>query len=76
MRIPQSFLFGLKRLLVSWGFKGVRVETEDTTLAINGIVICSAKSENNQLKLTWAKAWADWKELHEDKELDDLIKSC
>ena len=43
MRVPESYLFGLKKLLVGWGFveSGVRVDMEEWFLKVGGELVVS-----------------------------------
>ena len=77
-RISQSFLFGLKRLLVSWGFRkqSIKVDPDDMSMHVENKIVCTASCTNNKLVLNWEDRWKNWKELHTDVEFVRLLEIC
>ena len=74
VRVPESFLFGFKKLLVDWGFgrAEVRVEIETASLKVGGALAVSAEVRAGELCLRWHGLWTQWTELHEDPEFKVL----
>ena len=58
-RMSQSFLFGLKRLLVSWGFRkqSIKVDTDDMSMHVENKIVCTASCTTNKLVLNWEDRW-------------------
>ena len=78
-RVPRGFLFGMKRMLVEWGFnkKAINVIDASNTLAVEGEPILTAGVESDTLKMKWlAKSWEEWKDLTEAVQFQDLRKQA
>ena len=77
-RIPQSFLFAFKRLLLSWEFNkaAVRVNTDETSLKVEGKFVCKAEAHDHKLRISWNPEWESWNDLHNDEAFKNLIQSC
>ena len=73
-RVPEQYLFGLKRVLVNWGFnKGiVRVDTSSASLAVAGEQLVVSTVVAGKLHNAWFGAWAGWAESHEAAEVVEL----
>ena len=76
-RVPQSFLFGLKRLMVEWGDspKAVWVNTdaEPYELTCNREPVVSATVKDGKLEVTYEP---DWEEYLNDPKLTTLRQTC
>ena len=77
VRAPLSFLFGLKKLLVSpeWEFPklSIRVNDETASMEYLGKAILKADVSDGGLKLSWlCDEWSQWHELQVDKDFSDL----
>ena len=78
-RVPLSFLLGLRRQLIAWGFarSKVRVRDENNSLYIGGSQILTASIEANRLTLQWMhEEWKDWREFVESSEFNLLMKKA
>ena len=76
-RAPLSFLLGLRRQLIGWGFntKEVKVNDEELSLSVARVPVLHAKVIDMELKLQWdSDAWEKWALLQESAELQQLIK--
>ena len=79
-RVALSFLLGLRRQLIEWGFSRskVRVKEEDHTLVVGGMTILKAEVKDNQLDLNWKadewKSWADLVDSTEFRKLQDKVE--
>ena len=76
-RVPLSFLLGLRRQLIAWGFarSKVRVKEEDNSLSVGGSQVLKASIEANRLRLEWmSQEWKDWKEFVDSSEFNLLMK--
>ena len=74
-RVPLSFLLGLRRQLITWGFtkRKPRVEEESNTLTVGGNPVVKVTVDDNRLALQWmSQEWKDWKELVESSEFKNL----
>eukprot|EP00959_Pyramimonas_sp_CCMP1952_P457991 9475882-Pyramimonas_sp.AAC.1 len=77
IRIPIRFLFGLKRLLVQWGFKKIQVNDETLSMQVGVDDILSVCSDRGTLQIAWRSAeWENWADLHNDAEFKTLRESC
>ena len=81
-RIPRSFLFGLKRLLVDWTDaqgqsyrKGcVQIDADTYTLAVDKEDVLKARVVDNALDIEWlSDQWKQWKEFSEDSKFIQLL---
>ena len=64
VRVPRSFLLGLRYLLVQWGYGKSEVRVDDKTMEpkIHGIVCCSAFCMESEFHIMWHgdfKLWSD-----------------
>jgi hypothetical protein len=77
-RSPKDLLFGLKHILGEWGYKrpNLRVDLEASTLKVGTELVVTVDVDDRSLKLTWGTDWKNWKELHEDTEVVQLIQKC
>ena len=78
-RVPLSFLLGLRRQLIAWGFarSKVRVKEENNSLSVGGSQILTASIEANRLTLEWTREeWKDWVEFVESSEFKLLMKKA
>ena len=72
-RVPFSFLLGLKKELVQWGYKGsVRVEEIGMKMTFQGTSVLSAQVREGQLHLDWLPGWLEWSELQNSTEMTAL----
>ena len=76
LRVPLSFLFGLKRLLCEWDFKksSVYIDTEAFGMNVEGKAILQAGVDNHTLHLRWLDAqWQGWQQLIDDPKYKALL---
>ena len=75
-RVPLSFLLGLRRQLITWGFtkRKPRVNEYSNTLTVGGgNPVLKVTVGGNRLVLEWmSQDWKDWKELAESSEFKKL----
>ena len=73
-RVPETFLFALKKQLVAWEYtkQEVRVDTDQLTLKIDGEVIVQASVKDKELELIWEPTWLAWDDLINSQELAAL----
>ena len=79
VRAPISFLFGLKKLLVSWEFneKAIYVDESSSTMEICKVPILETSSQDGVLKLKWLnQKWQEWGDLHKSELFQELHKKC
>ena len=77
LRAPINFLFGLKKMLVKWGYtkKDIYVDEELRTLEICKTPVLEASAKEGSLNLDWiVKDFEAWDELHNDSEFMELRK--
>ena len=74
VRAPESYLFGLKKVLVGWGFAKacVRVDTAERNLKVGGELVVSTSVVGGRLRHAWHGSWATWAELHQSDEVVQL----
>ena len=68
-RVPKSYLFSFKRLLVDWKFakSSIYVDTNTMLLTVEGNPVVQATVKDFQLNLQWLDAkWREWPDLRED----------
>eukprot|EP00959_Pyramimonas_sp_CCMP1952_P061921 1293781-Pyramimonas_sp.AAC.1 len=72
--VPESFLFGLRKLFLDWGHsKGeVRVDTTECKLTIAKDPVVTVKTVNNAIQISWNGPWANWEELTSSQEVQHL----
>ena len=78
-RVPLSFLLGLRRQLIDWGFarSKVRVKEEDNTLSVGGCPVLTATIHANHMVIHWtSKEWKEWKDLVESCEFKKLSEKA
>ena len=75
MRAEKKFLFGLRRLLLSWGWQGfeTRVDTLERVLKIDGHPIVHVDAHDNQLDVRFQ---GHWQARLQDDALNALYISC
>ena len=75
-RVPKSFLFAFKRLLVEWEFsKGsIYVDTSAQILSVEGKLVVMAEVKDYEMGLQWfSPAWSDWTLLlRDDSKFQEL----
>ena len=78
VRIPEKFLFGLKKQLVEWGFSRseVRVDSNTGKLTVGGEEAVTAKAATGAISYQWHGAWKDWADLHNSPELKGLAEKA
>ena len=79
VRAPLRFLFGLKKLLVSWDFnkKAIYVDEASSTLEICNVPILEAISQEGSLKLNWlSPKWEHWGDFQTNANFQDLKEKC
>ena len=76
VRVPKSFLLGLKYLLGQWGYdrKKIQVDDEDLVLRIDKQEVCTAYAMDGKLHVIWDKVWETWREMHSDDDFVKLLK--
>ena len=69
-------MFGLKRVLVEWGFQraSVRVDTDAATVKVGGETAVTVSVIGSNLHCEWGETWRVWRELHESEELKSLLE--
>jgi virulence-associated protein VagC len=77
VRAPASFLFGLRKVLISVGWdyppRCVRVDDVAGTMEVAGAKVLQVTCEENELKLNWLKdEWMQWQELQNDEDFKEL----
>ena len=77
-RVVRSFLLGLKRQLVGWGFGGKEVQVELSK--VSGMMrvgrkdVLSVIVVGTKLKMTWEDAtWGQWEDLMRAEEYKTLV---
>ena len=76
VRALKSFLFGLKKQLVAWGWdsKEVWVDTEMATLKVNNVPIAQGVVSGQTFRVNWCdEGWANWQLLQDAVEMKDLL---
>ena len=73
-RVPETFLFSLKKQLVAWDFsrQQIRVCTDRLTLEVDGTCVVSACVKDKSLILDWDPAWLAWSDFSQSAELAAL----
>ena len=74
-RVVNTVTFGLKRLLVSWGWDkfALWVDTDQNTLKLWDELIVKANIDDSALKLSFGPEWEVY--FKDDKEVQTLLKS-
>ena len=77
-RVPESFLFGCKRMFTDWDFnkKIVKVDKDNLSLSIDDELVVKASTASGKLKLDWQGVWKAWDELQTSSELSALIEKA
>ena len=78
IRIPKTFLFGLKRILSTWDFdkRSVYVDKDASKIYVAGNEVCSCVVKNAIMEITWTGKWKEWRDLHADADIRKLIQDC
>ena len=68
-------MFGFKRTLVEWGFARsiVWVDTDTSSVEVGGELVLTVKIVGGKTNCTWHGAWAEWADLHDSPELEDIV---
>ena len=79
-RVMNSFLLGLKRMLVGpgWEFNktSVQVDTSAQTMAVQGEIVLKARVKDFKLVLEWIKPeWGAWEEFVKDGQFNTLFQA-
>ncbi|CAK0862457.1 unnamed protein product, partial [Prorocentrum cordatum] len=75
IRMQHGVLFGLRRLLATWGFNKtcVKVNTDDSSLSVAGTVVTKTGVKDYQLELKWVdQEWGKWDALQSSSELSEI----
>ena len=75
----MSFLLGVRKQLINWGFtkSRVRVQEDTNTLTVAGEQIMKATVAGSSLTIDWTnQEWKSWKEFVESSELYELTKKA
>ena len=75
IRMAESALFAIKRMLVEWKFnkRCVRVDTDTKCLCVAGTLLVKATVENFALKLQWCDGkWEQWQALQGSAEHEKI----
>ena len=72
VRIPEHFLFGLKKILVSWGYENVWVKKETKSILLGKELILSVSLENMKMQLAFGTFWEE--HIAGDTEFKKLLK--
>ena len=75
-RVPLSFLLGLRRQLIDWGFakSKIRVKEEHNTLSVGGSQILTASIRSTGLAIDWKREdWKEWTEFVDSSEFKKLM---
>ena len=78
-RVPRSFLFGFKRLLVAWELRksSVHIADDEPVLSVEGHPVFRAIIDNGSLKLDWlSEKWSQWKDLVDDPKFKELHQNA
>ena len=78
-RVPLSFLLGIRKQLITWGFtkSRIRVQEDINTLTVAGQPIMKAAVIGSSLMIDWtSQEWQDWKELVDSSEFKELTKKA
>ena len=61
-RVPETFLFALKKQLVEWGYskQEVKVDRMALTLSVDGGVVATAAVKENKFSIDFDLDWALW----------------
>ena len=72
-RIPQSLLFGLKKLMIGWGYEkmAVWVDLSKNQLLVGTDIVIALTVEEKELKTDIAKDWQD--DLRKDSDFTKLL---
>ena len=75
VRAEKKFLFGLKRLLQSWGWQAFEIRVDDATksLSIDNHIVVRVSSENMKFAANFE---GQWRERLKDDALTKLIQDC
>ena len=80
IRACEVFLWGLKKLLVEWGFekRTVRVEVEGPTkfMKVGGKMVVTTFVVDGELHCEWAEGWKVWEDLHQNEAFIELFKKA
>ena len=78
-RVPRSFLFGFKRLLVAWELRksSVHIADDEPVLSVEGHPVVRAIIDNGSLKLDWlSERWSQRKDLVDDPKFKELHQNA
>ena len=78
-RVPLSFILGVRRLLISWGYnrKNLKVDDSIPRLSVGGDDVVTASVVDNELKVDWLHSdWSSWTELVNALEFKALIDAA
>ena len=78
IRVPRSFLLGMRYLLIKWGFDKtlIRVDDVNMILFIDHVEHASACVVDNRLSVKWSISWESWSELYADADVKKLLKTA
>ena len=74
-RASDSFLLGVKRVLVSWGFgkQQIKVDTEERCMKDGDTEIVKVTEKDGAMELEWSPAWKDWQAFMTEESVVELI---
>eukprot|EP00959_Pyramimonas_sp_CCMP1952_P150475 3149252-Pyramimonas_sp.AAC.1 len=75
-RVPESFLFGLRKQFLEWGYsKGeVRVDTTECNLTVAKDPVVAVSTVNGAIQISWKGPWANWRDLTNSAEVRYLTE--
>ena len=76
-RVCRSFLFGLRKTLISWEFNKNSVSVDESTLSFSvegkPVLSVSVSTNDDSIDIEWIEqAWAEWNELRSSNEFTSL----
>ncbi|CAE8620531.1 unnamed protein product [Polarella glacialis] len=75
-RSTKAFLFGLKRVLKTWGFSNIHVDDNFKYITVGTEVVATDGCMEDQLLIKWHDAWSKWQEFQSSVEVGNLVQTA
>ena len=77
IRAQVSFLLGLRRQLIEWGLKKIKVKDDDLSMSVGGVPVLTTSVKETSLHIDWKDdTWREWTELVSSNEFKSLVETA
>lgn len=78
VRVQHSFLYGLRKLLLAWGFdrRAIQIDEVSMILKVGECQVVSTKIIDGKFEHQWHMSWAQWKEFQSHDDVKKLLQAA